>query len=69
MNETTNANDNLSNYDALTLVTEMTLVNDAVDTLIGGPRVTPAMTELATPLMNRYNVLRNEMLRRTAPLN
>lgn len=66
MNETTNANDNLSKYDNLTLITEMTLVNDAVDVLIGSHRSTPAMTTLAEPLMRRYNVLRNEMIRRTS---
>lgn len=68
-NEMTNTNDNLSSYDALTLVTEMTIVNDAVDTLIGSPTVTPAMTALAEPLMRRYNVLRNELLRRSELTN
>lgn len=67
MNETTN--DNLSTYDALTLITEMTIVNDAVDTLIGGPRITPAITALAEPLMRHYNALRNELIRRTAIQN
>lgn len=66
-NETTNAN--LSSYDALTLVTEMTIVNDAVNLLIGSPTVTSAMTELATPLMARYNALRNELILRTSTLN
>lgn len=66
-NETTN--NDISSYDALTLVTEMTIVNDAVDTLIGSPTVTPAMTALAEPLMRRYNVLRNELIRRTSKLN
>lgn len=65
MNETTNNDDNLSSYDALTLVTEMTIVNDAVDTLIGGPVVNPVLTALAEPLMRRYNVLRNETIRRS----
>ena len=69
MNETTNANDNLSSYDALTLVTEMTIVNDAVNLLIGSPTVTPAMSELASPLMRRYNLLRNELIARTSELN
>lgn len=65
-NETTNA---ISSYDALTLVTEMTIVNDAVDLLIGSPTVTSAMTELATPLMRRYNELRDELIRRSELTN
>lgn len=64
MNETTNTHDDLSTYDNLEIVKEMTAVNDAVDALIGGPRVTPSMTALAEPLMRRYNILRNEMIAR-----
>lgn len=69
MNETTNTNDNLSSYDAFDLVTEMTTLNDAIDILIGGPRVNPTLTALAEPLMRRYNALRNETIRRTSELN
>lgn len=69
MNETTNTHDDLSAYDTQTLIDEMTAVNDAVDILIGSPRVTIAMNELAQPLMRRFNLLRNEFIRRTATLN
>lgn len=72
MNETTNDNDNdnlIGLYATSVLIDEMTAMNDAVDSLIGSPHVTIAMTELAQPLMRRYNLLRNELIRRTSVLN
>lgn len=69
MNNNNETTTKLSSYDSFDLVTEMTIVNDAVDTLIGGPVVNPTLTALAAPLMARYNDLRNELIRRTSELN
>ena len=66
--ETTNTNDNLSAYANETLIHEMTVINDAVDTMIGSSHTTIALSELASPLMRRYNLLRNELIRRTTEL-
>lgn len=69
MNETTNDNDNLSSYANETLMHEMTVINDAVNLMIGSSHTTIVMSQLAEPLMRRYNLLRNELIARTCELN
>lgn len=69
MNETTNDDNLIALYATSVLIHEMTVMNDAIDLMIGSSHTTPTMTALAEPLMRHYNVLRNELIRRTAIQN